>query len=93
MDPLGYFSPLFPELGWRPRGCGGASPEASQLCDRYAASCGFGLDADLYSRDACLTLVDDLEAEGRGCAADLLTEAEMGSRSHCTYFARGVCGP
>lgn len=85
VDPLGYFSPLYDALGWRPRACGGASAEASGFCDRFDAACGLGDGSAFWARDACLAYLDGLSGDGQECAFGHLAEAEAGDTSHCEH--------
>ncbi len=87
VDPLGYFSPLFDTLGWRPRACGGASAEASAFCDRFEAACGLGEGSPFWARDACLGYLDGLSEDAHECAFTHLAEAEAGDTTHCEHAA------
>jgi len=87
VDPLGYFSPLFDTLGWRPRACGGASAEASAFCDRFEVACGLGEGSPFWARDACLGYLDGLSEDAHECAFTHLAEAEAGDTTHCEHAA------
>ena len=85
VDPLGYFSPLYDVLGWRPRACGGASAEASTFCDRFEAACGIGEGSPFWSRDPCLGYFDELSEDEHDCAFTHLAEVEAGDATHCEH--------
>lgn len=94
VDPLGYFSPSYDLLGWRPRACGGASAEATAFCDRVEEVCGLGEHVGFYARAGCLAHLDGLTVGQHECAFSHLEEAEAGDTMHCAHASDPApCAP
>lgn len=83
IDPFGYFSPYFEQLGWRPYACGGASAQASAFCDEWDLGCAGS--PGFYDRSQCLQAYDstwdedDVECARAHIARDACADAAASS--------------
>lgn len=86
VDPLGYFSPHFDRLGWRPYACGGASARASAYCDTWSLECD--AESGFFDRAQCLRTVEVWSDDEYACA-----QAHLGRGACSAAAGESPCAP